>query len=119
MNTPILPPLARPAFKPIMCRDQVIIIGQYYGTTEQSEIFLQALIDFGHLIKSQCVRGTTLRLDFSQFAALIEESLGGGTTGRKKLLRVLREVHGLNVVKPVSADSTVVADQELCATQAA
>lgn len=119
MNTHALPPLARPAFKPIKCRDQVIAIGQYYGTPEQGETILQALIDFGHLIKSQSVPGATLRLDFSQFAAQIEESLGGDTTGRKHLLRVLREVHGLNVTRPHSADSTVVADQEFCATQAA
>ena len=118
MNTLELPPLARPAFKPIMCRDQVIAIGQYYGTSEQSEIVFQALADFGYLIRSQGVRGVTLRLDFSQFAAQIEASYSADFKVQE-VLRVLREVHSLNSRKPLPAESTLAADEILCATQAA
>lgn len=118
MNTLELPPLARPAFKPIMCRDQVIAIGQYYSTSEQGEIVFQALANFGYLIRSQSVRGITLRLDFSQFADQIEACFSGDIKVRETL-RVLREVHSLNSRKPLPAESTVAADEELCATQAA
>lgn len=118
MNTLELPPLARPAFKPIMCRDQVIAIGQYYSTAEQGEIVFQALASFGHLIRAQSVRGITLRLDFSQFADQIEASYSADFKVQD-VLRVLREVHSLNSKKPLPAESTLAADEELCATQAA
>ena len=118
MHTLELPPLARPAFKPIMCRDQVIAIGQYYGTPEQSEIVFHALANFGHLIRYQGVRGITLRLDFSEFAAQIEANFSVDFKVQE-ILRVLREVHSLNSRKPLPAESTVAADETLCATQAA
>lgn len=89
-------------------------VGRYAASAENTKVVGQAIKAYVHLLPKHHVPGTTLRVNFSQFADYIEAFLTSPDESQRNTLRVLREVHAFNTSYPLPRNGDEQLDNAIC-----